>query len=345
MSAVEPITIDGRMGEGGGQVLRSALSLAVALGRPVRVTNVRGGRDKPGLLRQHLTALRAAAAISQGTLQGDTLGSSDVHLDPGPVRAGSYEFAVGSAGSTLLVLQTVLPALLAADGPSTIVLEGGTHNPMAPPFEFLLHAFAPQLAKAGVELALELERPGFYPAGGGRLRASIAGKPRPRALELLERGAERARRCEIGLAHLPRSIADREWEALSRELEWSDALRVDRDFPASVGPGNYLAVQLEFEHVTEVVTGFGERSVSSERVARRVAHAARRYLNAEAPIGEHLADQLMLPLALLAGGVYRTLEPSRHARTNAEVVERFLPGAVRFSERGRDDWTVNVSAR
>src|SRR5688572_31605584 len=127
---MELLTLDGRVGEGGGQVLRSALSLAVALGRPVRVTNVRAGRGKPGLLRQHLTALRAAAAISGGAVEGGELGSTEVVLRPGPVRAGRYEFRVGSAGSTLLVLQTVLPPLLGADGPSTIELEGGTHNPM-----------------------------------------------------------------------------------------------------------------------------------------------------------------------------------------------------------------------
>src|SRR5262249_13071583 len=149
----------GRMGEGGGQVLRSALSLSSALGRPVRVTNVRGGRRAPGLLRQHLAALRAAAAVSGGTIEGDELGSTDIRLEPGPVRAGGYEFGIGSAGSTLLVLQTVLPALLRADGPSTIALEGGTHNPLAPPFEFLERTFAPQLARLGVALGLELERP------------------------------------------------------------------------------------------------------------------------------------------------------------------------------------------
>lgn len=345
LNAVELLTLDGRMGEGGGQVLRSALSLAVALGRPVRVANVRAGRGKPGLLRQHRTALLAAAAISGGAVEGGELGSTEVVLHPGRVRPGSYEFGIGSAGSTLLVLQTVLPPLLLADGPSTILLEGGTHNPMAPPFEFLRDSFAPCLGELGVELALELLRPGFHPAGGGRLRAVVTPVAEPGPLERLERGAARECRAEIGLAHLPRDIADREWRALSRELGAAGLRRVDRDLASSVGPGNYVSIHLEFEHVTEVLTAFGERRVSAESVAHRVASEARRYLEASAPVGEHLADQLMLPLALLAGGRYRTLAPSLHARTNADVVNLFLPGAVRFEERGPADWIVDVRAR
>jgi RNA 3'-terminal phosphate cyclase (ATP) len=343
MHGGDVLTIDGRTGEGGGQVLRTALCLSVALGRSVRVTRVRGGREKPGLLRQHLAALRAAAAISGGALEGDELGSSEILLRPGPVRAGTHEFAIGSAGSTLLVLQTVLPPLLLADGPSTLELEGGTHNPMAPPFEFLERCWLPQLAKVGADVRLELLRPGFHPAGGGRVRATVTPIGRSRSFELLERGAAGRRLCEIGLAHLPATIAEREWEALCKELRWTPEPRIDRD-SSSVGPGNYLSVHLEFEHVTEVVTAFGERGVSAESVGRRVAGQARRYLASEAPVGVHLADQLMLPLALLSGGRYRTLEPSQHARTNAEVVDLFLPGAVRLEREG-PDWIVTVEGK
>ena len=345
MRPVDVLTIDGRMGEGGGQVLRSALSLAVALGRPVRITHVRGGRKKPGLLRQHLAALRAACAISGGVAEGGELGSSEVVLRPGQVRGGKFEFGIGSAGSTTLVLQTVLPPLLLAEGPSTLALEGGTHNPMAPPFEFLAHTYVPQLAKTGAEIELELLRPGFHPAGGGLVRARVSPLARPRPFELVERGVPRGQHCEIGLAHLPAGIAEREWEALRRRLGWEPQQRIDRDVSQSTGPGNTLSVHLEFEHVTEVLTAFGERGVSAEGIAERVARAARIYLESQAPVGEHLADQLMIPLALLAGGRYRTLAPSRHTLTNAEVVNLFLPGAVRIEELGPDDWIVAVKGR
>jgi len=342
---VDVLEIDGRRGEGGGQVLRSALSLSVALGRPVRVTHVRGGRAKPGLLRQHLAALRAACAVSGGVERGGELGSSMVELHPGPIRAGTFQLGIGSAGSTTLVLQTVLPPLLLAGRPSSLVLEGGTHNPMAPPFEFLARTFAPALARTGAELELELVRPGFHPAGGGLLSVRVQPLAHAGPLALLERGAERRQHCEIALAHVPASIAEREWQALRHELGWRPEQRVDRALPASTGPGNVLSACLEFEHVTEVLTGFGERGVSAERVAGRLAREVRRYLAASAPVGEHLADQLMIPLALLAGGRYRTLTPTLHARTNAEVIDLFLPGAVRFEELGQDDWLVTVKGR
>lgn len=339
------LTLDGSQGEGGGQLLRSSLSLAVALGRPVRITKIRAGRERPGLLRQHLAAVRAALAISGGEGTGAELGSTEVTLQPGPVRAGEYTFAVGSAGSALLVLQTVLPPLLLADGPSTVVVEGGTHNPLAPPFEFLERCFAPQLARLGAGLALELLRPGFHPAGGGRVRARITPAARPRALELLVRGAPLEQRAEIGVAHLPRTILEREREALVRDLGWRAEQVLERDVNASLGPGNYLVITLAFEHVTEVLAGFGERRRSAEAVARAASAAARRYLAAEAPVGEHLADQLLVPLALLAGGRFRTLSPTPHTTTNAALVNLFLPGAVRLERQAEQDWLVTVAGR
>jgi len=340
---MEPLLIDGSLGEGGGQILRSALALSVALARPVRIVKIRAGRERPGLLRQHLASVRAAAAICGGACAGAELGSSEVTLQPGPVRAGEYAFAVGSAGSALLVLQTVLPPLLFADGPSTLVVEGGTHNPMAPPFEFLQRSFAPRLAELGCGLELELLRPGFYPAGGGRVRARITPPVRARGLELLARGAARRHGAEIGVAHLPRTIAERERETLVRELGWPAEAVEERDVNASVGPGNYVALTLAFEHVTEVVTGFGERRRAAEAVAHHAAAAARRYLAAEAPVGEHLADQLLLPLALLAGGRFRTLAPTPHTTTNAELLNHFLPGAVRLEPQTGDACLVTVA--
>jgi RNA 3'-terminal phosphate cyclase (ATP) len=339
---MELLTIDGSRGEGGGQVLRTALGLGVALGRAVRVTNVRAGRAKPGLLRQHLAALRAAAEVSRGVIEGDELGSREVTLRPGLVRAGDYAFSIGSAGSTTLVLQTVLPALLVADAPSLVTLEGGTHNPLAPPFEFLRNCFLPPLAAIGARLELELTRPGFHPAGGGRLIARVQPAPSARPLSLLERGAHRSTCCEIAHAHLPAAIAEREWSVVQKGLALpADALRV-HEYPASVGPGNCIAIHLEFEHVTEVVTAFGARGVPAERVARTALDEARRYLAASAPVGEHLADQLMLPLALLQGGTYRTLSPSQHTRTNADVIEQFLPGAVRLEPTDAGECLVRV---
>src|SRR5277367_281638 len=167
------ITIDGSAGEGGGQILRSALALSLCSGTPVRITAIRAGRARPGLMRQHLTALRAAVLVGLADVSGDEIGAREVVFQPRGAEPGAYAFNVGSAGSTTLVLQTVLPALLAASGPSQILLEGGTHNPMAPPFEFLDRAFLPLIARMGPRVTATLEARGFYPAGGGRLRVSV----------------------------------------------------------------------------------------------------------------------------------------------------------------------------
>src|SRR5437867_958993 len=163
------LLIDGSQGEGGGQILRTALGLSLVTGTPIRIEKIRAGRAKPGLLRQHLTAVNAATAIGAVDVEGATLGSQELTFRPGTVKPGEYRFAVGTAGSTGLVLQTVLPPLLTAPGPSTLTLEGGTHNPTAPPFDFLARAFLPLISRMGPSATARLERPGFYPAGGGQM--------------------------------------------------------------------------------------------------------------------------------------------------------------------------------
>ena len=162
---MKPIQLDGAAG--GGQMLRTALSLAMVTGQPFRMVNIRGKRPKPGLMRQHLTCVKAACEISDGTADGAEIGSTELVFRAGKVRGGSYHFAIGTAGSTGLLFQTLLPALLHADGPADLRLEGGTHNPMAPPFEFLDRVFLPALRKMGADATLELEQTGFAPVGGG----------------------------------------------------------------------------------------------------------------------------------------------------------------------------------
>src|SRR5512133_1574470 len=180
------ITIDGSMGEGGGQVLRTSLGLSLVTGQPFRIDNIRAGRPRPGLMRQHLAAVRAAAQISSAKVAGDEIGSRGLSFEPGPVRPGDYAFAIGTAGSATLVLQTVLPALMTASGPSRLKLQGGTHNPWAPPFDFLAKALLPLLGRMGPTIAAELIRPGFYPAGGGEFVVTIQPTPRLGPLELVE---------------------------------------------------------------------------------------------------------------------------------------------------------------
>jgi RNA 3'-terminal phosphate cyclase (ATP) len=337
------LTIDGSSGEGGGQILRTSLALSLVTGKPLRVVNIRAGRDKPGLMRQHLVAVQAAAQIGAARVTGAELGSKALTFEPGAVSPGTYTFSVGSAGSTTLVLATVLPALLLAKEGSSLTLEGGTHNPHAPPFDFLAKAFLPLLGRLGANVTATLVRPGFYPAGGGRFTVRIEPAKEWRPLELLERGAIRTRLATATVAALPAAIAERELECFRELVGWErDVCRKDVVKDAH-GPGNVLTAVLDFEHVTEVFTGFGEKGVSSEHVAEQVAGEARRYLDAGAPVGEHLADQLLLPLALARGGSFRTLPLSRHATTQVALLEQILGLEVKTENVSERVWQVHVT--
>lgn len=321
------ITIDGSQGEGGGQILRTSLALAAITGTPVRIEDIRARRPKPGLQRQHLVAVQAAARVCNGHLDGAELHSRAVTFTPQAVVAGTYEFAIGSAGSTTLVLQTILPILLAAAGPSTVTIHGGTHNGMAPPVEFLSESFLPVLHRCGVSATVELLRPGFYPAGGGAIRATIQPGQVSVPLALLERGKALGRHAEVLVANLPAHVAGRESQALKHQLHWSHT-EVDERELAADGPGNAIIARLRYAQVTAVCTAFGEVRRSSEQVAEDCARQIRRYVDGEAPVCEHLADQLLLPLALGAGGTFRTGHLSDHTTTNRAVISQFLGDVI-----------------
>ncbi len=318
------IEIDGAEGEGGGQMLRSALSLSLCTQQPFRMLNIRAKREKPGLMRQHLTAVRAAAEISDASVVGDEVGSRDLSFRPGPVKPGSYAFAIGTAGSCTLVLQTLLPPLLTASAPSEIRITGGTHNKDSPPVDFLQRAFLPLIERMGPKVNLELIRHGFYPRGGGEIRATITPVTRLIPFSLMERGLLRAGHAESYIAGIPMHVATRELEVVGEMLNWpSERLHI-RGLPGEVGPGNALTITIDHESVTEVFTGFGEKGVSAESVAKRAANLARDYLAASAPVGSHLADQLLLPMALAGGGEFVTQPVTRHFESNGGIVGRFL---------------------
>lgn len=336
------LVIDGSEGEGGGQILRTSLALSLVTRTPVRLARIRARRAKPGLMRQHLAAVRAAAEVGRAEVVGGELGSTELTFKPGEISAGDYRFAVGTAGSATLVTQTVLPALLRAGGPSRLLLEGGTHNPLAPPFDFLERAFLPLLRRMGPTVTATLERRGFYPAGGGRFRVEIAPAPLGR-LDLPERGAVRARRLVATVVNLPGAIAAREIEAAAEVLGWERSEYRQEVLKGEQGPGNVVTIDVESEHVTEIFTGFGEKGVRAEAVGEKVAREAAAYLESGAPVGEHLADQLILPMALGEGGAFRTIEPSSHTRTHAALIERLLGRAVRMEQVSEKVWQVEVA--
>ncbi|MDO9434159.1 RNA 3'-terminal phosphate cyclase [Hydrogenophaga sp.] len=344
------IEIDGSIGEGGGQILRTSLALSMCTGQPFVLTRIRAGRSKPGLMRQHLTCVNAATEVCGAQVHGAEMHSQTLSFVPGKLRSGNYSFNVGTAGSCTLVLQTVWPALLLAEAPSQLKLSGGTHNPMAPPFHFLERSYAPLMRKLGAQVELTLHRLGFYPAGGGEISATIW--PADSSLEpfdLIERGAKLDAYAECFAPALHRTVAQRELEELGATLGWKeDQLRVAR-VRQNEGPGNALLATLAYNNVSEVFTQFGERGVNAEKVARNLAREVQGYQMGEAALGPHLADQWALPLAL---AVWQRQRPATfsataltaHAKTNFEMIERFLP--VRFASASLGHgWQVRIEPK
>jgi len=336
--------IDGSAG--GGQVLRSSLALSIVTGEPFRIDSIRAGRKRPGLMRQHLTAVRAAAAVGAADVAGDELGSTSITFRPGGVVGGHHEFHISTAGSAGLVLQTVLPPLLTADEQSHVVLRGGTHNQWAPPFDFLDRTFLPLIERMGPKLSATITRHGFYPAGGGRFTVEIDPSPSLAPLDLLERGETRAKSGRILVSQVGNSVANREVIALAEATGWErNAFAIDK-LPERQGPGNVILIDVETDALTAVFTAFGQRGVRAERVAQLVSQQALEYLAADAPVGRHLADQLLLPMAIGAGGSFRTLSPvDDHTTTNAALLRDWLGVSIDVAEESETVARVTITPR
>lgn len=333
------LSIDGSQGEGGGQVLRTSLSLAAITGTAFHIEDIRARRARPGLLRQHLTAVRAAAEVCDAELEGAELGSRALRFRPRRPRAGDYRFAVGTAGSACLVCQTVLPILLFAEGTSSVTFEGGTHNVHAPPYDFLEFVYFPVLRRFGVELESRLHRVGFYPAGGGRFGLRLEGALELRPLTLVSRDAAPKLLAWTLTSRLPDHVAERELSLVREGLALGRHV-CRAEVVDAHGPGNVLCISIESD-TPELVTAFGEPGKRAEQVAEEALVQAREYLARDVPVGVHLADQLLLPLAL-AGGRFRTGLLSLHARTNVDVIRTFLGSTALQLEQQDEDWLVTA---
>ncbi|WP_411845966.1 RNA 3'-terminal phosphate cyclase [Roseibacillus persicicus] len=312
---------------GGGQMLRTALSLAMVTGQPFRMTHIRGQRSKPGLMRQHLTCVKAAVEISQGTADGAELGSTELVFRAGEIQAGDYEFAIGTAGSTTLLLQTLLPALWMAKGKSTLRLSGGTHNPLAPPFDFVEQVFLPAMKKFGADATIRLVETGFAPTGGGILEARISPTAGLGKVNFTERGELQATSLRVISRQVSDSVASRLMDAVGKAWPCDERKIEHRD----EGPGQGLIgyAEAHFANGCEMVSGCGERGQSAEKIGHRMGKSMATFVNTRAAVGRHLADQLLLPMALAGGGEITTTAPDAHVPTNVSIIEKFLP--VKFS--------------
>ncbi len=334
------VSIDGSRGEGGGQVLRTALGLSLVTGRAFSITNIRGKRKKPGLLRQHLTAVLAAAEIGNATVQGAEIKSGCLTFEPGTVTAGDYRFSIGTAGSCTLVLQAILPALLNAGRAWQITLEGGTHNPFAPSFDYLETTFFGILRSMGVHIDAELIRPGFFPAGGGKIRFRI--EP-PKTLKPIHFDYLTRTQCRATAvcAELPGHIGQRELKKIIKKLQ------LDNDQTQLIqhhkyGPGNVVSIFVESDQLTETFVGFGQTKVRAERVAGRIIGQVKKYLQTGVAVGPYLADQLLVPLALSGKGRFLTSQPTNHTLTNIEVIRQFLDIQIEVSQIDEVVWQISM---
>lgn len=312
-------------------MVRNSCALSLVTGEPFRISNIRAKRSKPGLMRQHVTAVEAACIISGSECSGLTVGASQLEFRPGRVAPGEYRCAVGTAGSTGLVLQTVLLPLALADGPSRLVLEGGTHNMSAPPFDFIERTFLPLINRMGPTISARIVRHGFYPRGGGRIEVDITPAPLT-PLDCIERGKKLGVSGQVVFTGLPPEIAERMLTRARTDLsDWPDDAFAVRELPADQGPGVILMLEAQYANVTEVVSGFGQLGVPGERLAKTSAARMNGYIEASAFAGPYLSDQLVLPFVLAGSGRFSTVKPSQHTLTAIDIAKRFTGRRIELS--------------
>lgn len=317
------IVIDGSLGEGGGQILRTSLALSAITGKAFQVKNIRANRSKPGLMRQHLTGVEAVAQICHAKTEGASLRSGFLAFTPNAICGGDYEFNIGTAGSTNLIFQTILYPLLYANKPSRVVVTGGTHNDMAPPYEFIKNSFLPILQKMGASVELELTQAGFFPAGGGSIVIEMKPPVKWKPLLLLHKGPLIEEKIIGVVSNLPITIIDREVKIIEKLSARKFSKITIQEFK-SLCPGNLIAIVENYENISNVFTGFGDKGKSAEAVGEEAYLECVRAQANDAPVPEHLADQLLLPMALAGMGEMRITEKSLHFVTNIEVIKLFL---------------------
>lgn len=344
MAMQSVVQIDGSYGEGGGQILRTSLSLSVLTGRPVEIGRIRAGLSKPGLQPQHLAAVRAAAALCAARLEGDAVGSTRLRFAPqAPATPGNYHFDIGTAGAATLVTQTVLLPLALAGAESHVTVRGGTHVPHSPTVEYLEHVYAEVLGRHGLTATLESPRAGFFPKGGGLVQTEIA-PASLQAIDLTERGDLHVLTVYIVTAQLPPSVGERGGVAARHRLRGIgvEPVIVMRDAP-STGPGAAVVIIAECENSVAGFSAIGDRGKPMERVAEEACAEFQAWWQSGAACDEHGADQWVLPMALVPEtSRWTTSRLTEHLRTVVWAVSQFLPVETALEERPDGSGAVSL---
>jgi RNA 3'-terminal phosphate cyclase (ATP) len=324
------IEVNGRFREGGGQILRTALGLSCLLQKPFRIYDIRKGRRKPGLMPQHLTCIRAARLLSNAQVTGDTAGSAELSFSPGEVKSGDYLFDIGTAGSTSLVFQTIIPAVIFSKiEKTTITLKGGTHVPFSPCYHYLDRVLGAFLRSIGITVKFSIASYGFYPKGGGKVSAEIYATERIKPLSIIERGNLSRLKGLSGVGNLPLSIAERQKEAFVRKLH---PIMQDRICPVDVellnvstpGQGTFFFLHAESDQAFAGFTSLGERGKKAEVIGQEVAEEFLKYYVTGAAFDPHLSDQVVLYLAMCRKeSIFSTSCITEHLMTNLWVIGLF----------------------
>jgi RNA 3'-terminal phosphate cyclase (ATP) len=328
-SGQNPVFIDGAEGEGGGQILRTALTLSLITGRPFRMVNIRANRPNPGLRAQHLQCVRASARMSGGKCENAAKGAVEIEFTPGSIAPGDYDFSIGTAGSTSLLLHTLLLPLAFAGG-GTLRLSGGTHVNWAPVFDYLAAQYLPFLEKLGISARASLLKAGFYPKGGGQIEVEIHSSKAVSCASITNRGELKGVCVTTVISNLRLEIAQRMNRHALKLLQRRGIEASEEIEPvASPGPGVCAVITADFEGGRACYSALGERGRRAEKVAKEAVEKLFAFLETDACVDEYLADQLLVPLALAEGeSHFTTPKVTNHLLTNAATIRKFLPVTI-----------------
>lgn len=347
--SMNQVMVDGSIGEGGGQVLRASLALSMALGKPFQIKNIRSGRPKPGLKRQHLACILAASEICKANVTGGRMHSTELSFVPGSLNPGKYSFDIGSGGSCTLVLQALMPPLMFASEPSSLTITGGTHVPHAPPFEFLQQTLLPWLAKLGPSFTANMDRAGFMQVGGGSIDLEIR-PAAPGPLNEQKCGALEGIEALIYICNLDENIAAREAQVIRNSSLNSFGL-TDEDVSLEtggsmkekpIGPGNAVLIKVKRANGVTICSGIGQRGLAAGSVARQAVRRTLAFIRSEVPVEAHLADQLIVPLALAGGGSFLTEKPSEHLKTCLDILSLFMDIKKSITQQSEQSYLVTL---